>query len=58
MFASITMGSDARDLVTLINEVVSISITQKKSILYTNKIRSALHSNLEFTILSKIVSES
>nr|AGE93499.1 hypothetical chloroplast RF21 [Xiphidium caeruleum]AGE93518.1 hypothetical chloroplast RF21 [Xiphidium caeruleum] len=42
-FGSITMGSNARDLVTLINEALSISITQKKSILETNTIRSALH---------------
>ncbi|KAG5585864.1 hypothetical protein H5410_046298 [Solanum commersonii] len=42
-FGSITMGSNARDLVTLTNEVLSISITQKKSIIDTNTIRSALH---------------
>nr|YP_009546779.1 hypothetical chloroplast RF 21 [Anigozanthos flavidus]AYP35519.1 hypothetical chloroplast RF 21 [Anigozanthos flavidus] len=42
-FGSITMGSNARDLVTLINEALSISITQKKSIIETNTIRSALH---------------
>nr|YP_010234796.1 hypothetical protein RF2 [Paphiopedilum parishii]YP_010234810.1 hypothetical protein RF2 [Paphiopedilum parishii]QTC05782.1 hypothetical protein RF2 [Paphiopedilum parishii]QTC05796.1 hypothetical protein RF2 [Paphiopedilum parishii]WAN78092.1 Ycf2 [Paphiopedilum parishii]WAN78103.1 hypothetical protein RF2 [Paphiopedilum parishii]WCR50005.1 Ycf2 [Paphiopedilum parishii] len=42
-FGSITMGSDARDLVALINEALSISITQKKSIIETNTIRSALH---------------
>nr|YP_010349193.1 hypothetical protein Ycf2 [Iris x hollandica]UNV38079.1 hypothetical protein Ycf2 [Iris x hollandica] len=40
---SITMGSNARDLVALINEALSISITQKKSIIETNTIRSALH---------------
>nr|AYC21317.1 hypothetical protein RF2 [Aphyllon fasciculatum]AYC21327.1 hypothetical protein RF2 [Aphyllon fasciculatum] len=40
---SITMGSNARDLVALTNEALSISITQKKSILDTNTIRSALH---------------
>nr|YP_009972099.1 hypothetical chloroplast RF21 [Butomus umbellatus]QNH69993.1 hypothetical chloroplast RF21 [Butomus umbellatus]UDZ61530.1 hypothetical protein RF2 [Butomus umbellatus] len=42
-FGSITVGSNARDLVTLINEALSISITQKKSIIETNTIRSALH---------------
>nr|YP_009747743.1 Ycf2 protein [Lecanorchis japonica]YP_009747747.1 Ycf2 protein [Lecanorchis japonica]QII89423.1 Ycf2 protein [Lecanorchis japonica]QII89427.1 Ycf2 protein [Lecanorchis japonica] len=42
-FGSITMGSNARDLVALLNEVLSISITQKKSIIETNTIRSALH---------------
>nr|UGK72100.1 hypothetical chloroplast RF21 [Kaempferia rotunda]UGK72117.1 hypothetical chloroplast RF21 [Kaempferia rotunda] len=42
-FGSITMGSNARDLAALINEALSISITQKKSIIETNTIRSALH---------------
>nr|UJH20805.1 hypothetical chloroplast RF21 [Corybas cryptanthus] len=42
-FRPITMGSNARDLVALINETLSISITQKKSIIETNTIRSALH---------------
>nr|YP_010285111.1 hypothetical chloroplast RF21 [Silene melanantha]YP_010285128.1 hypothetical chloroplast RF21 [Silene melanantha]UKQ57610.1 hypothetical chloroplast RF21 [Silene melanantha]UKQ57611.1 hypothetical chloroplast RF21 [Silene melanantha]UKQ57692.1 hypothetical protein RF2 [Silene melanantha]UKQ57693.1 hypothetical protein RF2 [Silene melanantha]UKQ57774.1 hypothetical chloroplast RF21 [Silene melanantha] len=42
-FGSITMGSNVRDLVALNNEVLSISITQKKSIIDTNTIRSALH---------------
>nr|AYP33516.1 hypothetical chloroplast RF21 [Heliconia acuminata] len=42
-FGSITVGSNARDLVALINEALSISITQKKSIIETNTIRSALH---------------
>ena len=42
-FESITMGSNARDLVALTNEALSISITQKKSIIDTNTIRSALH---------------
>nr|YP_009228808.1 hypothetical chloroplast RF2 [Metanarthecium luteoviride]YP_009228824.1 hypothetical chloroplast RF2 [Metanarthecium luteoviride]ALS19927.1 hypothetical chloroplast RF2 [Metanarthecium luteoviride]ALS19928.1 hypothetical chloroplast RF2 [Metanarthecium luteoviride] len=42
-FESITMGSNARDLVALINEALSISITQKKSIIEINTIRSALH---------------
>ncbi|KAL3629783.1 Protein Ycf2 [Castilleja foliolosa] len=42
-FGSITMGSNARDLVALTREALSISITQKKSILDTNTIRSALH---------------
>ncbi|WMV30218.1 hypothetical protein MTR67_023603 [Solanum verrucosum] len=42
-FGSITMGSNARDLVAPTNEVLSISITQKKSIIDTNIIRSALH---------------
>nr|YP_010532764.1 hypothetical chloroplast RF21 [Hyophorbe lagenicaulis]YP_010532781.1 hypothetical chloroplast RF21 [Hyophorbe lagenicaulis]UXX43677.1 hypothetical chloroplast RF21 [Hyophorbe lagenicaulis]UXX43694.1 hypothetical chloroplast RF21 [Hyophorbe lagenicaulis]WGM66753.1 hypothetical protein RF2 [Hyophorbe lagenicaulis]WGM66770.1 hypothetical protein RF2 [Hyophorbe lagenicaulis] len=43
VFGSITMGSNTRDLVVLINEALSISITQKKSIIETNTIRSALH---------------
>nr|YP_011008531.1 Ycf2 [Tacca plantaginea]YP_011008552.1 Ycf2 [Tacca plantaginea]WPV72357.1 Ycf2 [Tacca plantaginea]WPV72378.1 Ycf2 [Tacca plantaginea] len=42
-FEFITMGSNARDLVALINEALSISITQKKSIIESNTIRSALH---------------
>nr|YP_009527357.1 hypothetical chloroplast RF2 [Ranzania japonica]YP_009527372.1 hypothetical chloroplast RF2 [Ranzania japonica]AYA72731.1 hypothetical chloroplast RF2 [Ranzania japonica]AYA72746.1 hypothetical chloroplast RF2 [Ranzania japonica]QBZ77936.1 Ycf2 [Ranzania japonica]QBZ77955.1 Ycf2 [Ranzania japonica] len=42
-FGSITMGSNARDLVAFTNEALSISITQKKSIIDTNTIRSALH---------------
>nr|YP_009389718.1 ycf2 protein [Silene wilfordii]YP_009389736.1 ycf2 protein [Silene wilfordii]ANG08147.1 ycf2 protein [Silene wilfordii]ANG08165.1 ycf2 protein [Silene wilfordii] len=42
-FGSITMGSNVRDLAALNNEVLSISITQKKSIIDTNTIRSALH---------------
>ncbi|RZC71278.1 hypothetical protein C5167_034471 [Papaver somniferum] len=42
-FGAITMGSNARDLVALTNEALSISITHKKSILDTNTIRSALH---------------
>nr|YP_010275770.1 Ycf2 [Horsfieldia amygdalina]YP_010275787.1 Ycf2 [Horsfieldia amygdalina]QEU52831.1 Ycf2 [Horsfieldia amygdalina]QEU52891.1 Ycf2 [Horsfieldia amygdalina]UJX85891.1 Ycf2 [Horsfieldia amygdalina]UJX85892.1 Ycf2 [Horsfieldia amygdalina]UJX86472.1 Ycf2 [Horsfieldia amygdalina] len=42
-FGSITMGSNARDLVALTNEALSISITQKKSIIDINTIRSALH---------------
>nr|YP_010760245.1 Ycf2 protein [Cuscuta volcanica]YP_010760296.1 Ycf2 protein [Cuscuta volcanica]WEY30220.1 Ycf2 protein [Cuscuta volcanica]WEY30221.1 Ycf2 protein [Cuscuta volcanica] len=42
-FASITLGPNARDIVALTNEVLSISITQKKSIIDTNTIRSALH---------------
>nr|AEZ48737.1 hypothetical chloroplast RF2 [Molineria capitulata] len=42
-FGSITMGSNARDLVAFINEALSISITQKKSIIETNTIRLALH---------------
>ncbi|MCD9644664.1 hypothetical protein HAX54_033072 [Datura stramonium] len=45
-FGSITMGSNVRDLVALTNEVLSISIRQKKSIIDTNTIRSALHSKL------------
>ncbi|KVI10934.1 hypothetical protein Ccrd_010660, partial [Cynara cardunculus var. scolymus] len=32
-FGSITMDSNARDLVTLTNEAISISITQNKSII-------------------------
>nr|YP_010499549.1 Ycf2 [Balanites aegyptiaca]YP_010499564.1 Ycf2 [Balanites aegyptiaca]UWT58825.1 Ycf2 [Balanites aegyptiaca]UWT58845.1 Ycf2 [Balanites aegyptiaca] len=42
-FGSVTMGSNARDLVALTNEALSISITQKKSIIDTNIIRAALH---------------
>nr|YP_010723413.1 Ycf2 protein [Dierama igneum]YP_010723431.1 Ycf2 protein [Dierama igneum]WDW26783.1 Ycf2 protein [Dierama igneum]WDW26801.1 Ycf2 protein [Dierama igneum] len=42
-FGPITTGSNARDLVALINEALSISITRKKSIIETNTIRSALH---------------
>ncbi|TYI39398.1 hypothetical protein ES332_A02G095500v1 [Gossypium tomentosum] len=42
-FGSITVGSNARDLIALTNEALSISITQKKSIIDTNTIRSALH---------------
>nr|YP_009735601.1 hypothetical chloroplast RF21 [Pterocarya hupehensis]YP_009735622.1 hypothetical chloroplast RF21 [Pterocarya hupehensis]QBG39803.1 hypothetical chloroplast RF21 [Pterocarya hupehensis]QBG39804.1 hypothetical chloroplast RF21 [Pterocarya hupehensis] len=42
-FGSITMGSNVRDLVALTNEALSISITQKKFIIDTNIIRSALH---------------
>nr|ATL60156.1 Ycf2 [Sipanea sp. Rova et al. 1981] len=42
-FGSITMGFNARDLVALTNEALSISITQKKSIIDTNTIRSALY---------------
>nr|YP_009241790.1 hypothetical chloroplast RF21 [Tofieldia thibetica]YP_009241807.1 hypothetical chloroplast RF21 [Tofieldia thibetica]AMQ13365.1 hypothetical chloroplast RF21 [Tofieldia thibetica]AMQ13382.1 hypothetical chloroplast RF21 [Tofieldia thibetica] len=42
-FGSITVGSNARDLVALINEALAISITQKKSIIETNTIRSAFH---------------
>ncbi|RYR46519.1 hypothetical protein Ahy_A07g032244 [Arachis hypogaea] len=40
---TITMGSNVRDLVALTNEALSISIIQKKSIIDTNIIRSALH---------------
>ena len=42
-FGSITLGSNLRDLVALSNEALSISIIQKKSIIDTNIIRSALH---------------
>nr|YP_009925725.1 hypothetical chloroplast RF21 [Incarvillea compacta]YP_009925738.1 hypothetical chloroplast RF21 [Incarvillea compacta]QNH82817.1 hypothetical chloroplast RF21 [Incarvillea compacta]QNH82830.1 hypothetical chloroplast RF21 [Incarvillea compacta] len=42
-FGSITMSSKESDLVALTNEALSISITQKKLILDTNLIRSALH---------------
>ncbi|KAK4733709.1 hypothetical protein R3W88_007970 [Solanum pinnatisectum] len=41
-FGSITMGSNARDLVALTDELLSISITQKKSIIDTNTIGSTL----------------
>ncbi|KAK3043591.1 hypothetical protein RJ639_001653 [Escallonia herrerae] len=37
------MGSNARDLVAVTNEAISISTTQKKSIIDINIIRSALH---------------
>nr|YP_009141305.1 hypothetical chloroplast RF21 [Lathyrus inconspicuus]AIL55831.1 hypothetical chloroplast RF21 [Lathyrus inconspicuus] len=40
---SITLGSTVPDLVALTNEALSISIIQKKSIIDTNIIRSALH---------------
>nr|QWL22922.1 hypothetical protein RF2 [Cassytha capillaris] len=40
---SITMSYNAEDLVALTNEALSISITQKKSVIYTDTIRSALH---------------
>ena len=40
---SITLRSNVRDLVALTNEALSISIIQKKSIIDTNIIRSALH---------------
>nr|UFI07857.1 putative RF21 [Arceuthobium verticilliflorum] len=40
---SITMGSNALDLVALINEALSIRITQKKSMIDCNTMRSALH---------------
>uniref|UniRef100_A0A7N0TAG1 Ycf2 n=1 Tax=Kalanchoe fedtschenkoi TaxID=63787 RepID=A0A7N0TAG1_KALFE len=42
-FWSITMSSNARDLVALTNEALAISITKNKSIIDTNTIRSALH---------------
>ncbi|MCQ7056722.1 hypothetical protein M9Y08_18400, partial [Clostridioides difficile] len=42
-FGSITMGSNATDLVALTNEALSISITQKKSMIDCNTMRSALH---------------
>nr|YP_010173314.1 hypothetical chloroplast RF2 [Medicago praecox]QSJ48495.1 hypothetical chloroplast RF2 [Medicago praecox]UZC32126.1 hypothetical protein RF2 [Medicago praecox]UZC32202.1 hypothetical protein RF2 [Medicago praecox] len=42
-YGSITLGSTVRDLVALTNEALSISIIQKKSIIDTNIIRSALH---------------
>nr|YP_009436266.1 hypothetical chloroplast RF2 [Cyphia banksiana]YP_009436289.1 hypothetical chloroplast RF2 [Cyphia banksiana]ATG26443.1 hypothetical chloroplast RF2 [Cyphia banksiana]ATG26468.1 hypothetical chloroplast RF2 [Cyphia banksiana] len=42
-FESITMGSNARDVVALTNEALSISLSQGKSIIDTNTIRSALH---------------
>nr|WCR63274.1 hypothetical chloroplast RF21 [Trigonella foenum-graecum] len=42
-FGSITLGSNVGDLVALSNEALSISIIQKKSIIDTNIIRSALH---------------
>nr|YP_009000056.1 hypothetical chloroplast RF21 [Silene conoidea]YP_009000074.1 hypothetical chloroplast RF21 [Silene conoidea]AGZ18047.1 hypothetical chloroplast RF21 [Silene conoidea]AGZ18065.1 hypothetical chloroplast RF21 [Silene conoidea] len=42
-FGSTTMGSNVRDLAALNNEVLSISISQKKSIIDTNTLRLALH---------------
>nr|YP_010926879.1 Component of 2-MD heteromeric AAA-ATPase complex [Melocactus glaucescens]YP_010926886.1 Component of 2-MD heteromeric AAA-ATPase complex [Melocactus glaucescens]WKK45484.1 Component of 2-MD heteromeric AAA-ATPase complex [Melocactus glaucescens]WKK45491.1 Component of 2-MD heteromeric AAA-ATPase complex [Melocactus glaucescens] len=42
-FGSITLSSNVLDLVALANEVLSISITRKKSIIDTNTIRFALH---------------
>nr|QTI91210.1 Ycf2 [Echinocactus grusonii] len=42
-FGSITLSSNVRDLVALNNEVLSISIARKKSIIDTNTIRFALH---------------
>nr|YP_010474456.1 hypothetical protein RF2 [Corydalis minutiflora]YP_010474485.1 hypothetical protein RF2 [Corydalis minutiflora]UVH68743.1 hypothetical protein RF2 [Corydalis minutiflora]UVH68772.1 hypothetical protein RF2 [Corydalis minutiflora] len=42
-FRSITMGSSVQDLVALTNEALSISIAQKKSIIDTHTIGSALH---------------
>ncbi|KAL4184801.1 hypothetical protein AMTRI_Chr10g227330 [Amborella trichopoda] len=42
-FGSITMGSNARDLVARTNEALSISIIHKKSVIDSNLIRSALH---------------
>nr|YP_009436759.1 hypothetical chloroplast RF2 [Cyphia phyteuma]YP_009436782.1 hypothetical chloroplast RF2 [Cyphia phyteuma]ATG27134.1 hypothetical chloroplast RF2 [Cyphia phyteuma]ATG27159.1 hypothetical chloroplast RF2 [Cyphia phyteuma] len=42
-FESITMGSNARDVVALTNEALSISLSQGKSIIDTNTIRAALH---------------
>nr|QTI91396.1 Ycf2 [Ferocactus setispinus] len=42
-FGSITLSSNVRDLVALTNEVLSISIARKKSIIDTNTIRLALH---------------
>nr|YP_010127171.1 Ycf2 [Alhagi sparsifolia]QPO07237.1 Ycf2 [Alhagi sparsifolia] len=42
-FGSITMGSNVRDLVALTNEALSISIIQKRSLIDTTIIRSALH---------------
>nr|YP_010185595.1 Ycf2 protein [Epilobium hirsutum]YP_010185612.1 Ycf2 protein [Epilobium hirsutum]QVL23092.1 Ycf2 protein [Epilobium hirsutum]QVL23109.1 Ycf2 protein [Epilobium hirsutum] len=42
-FGSTTLGPSVPDLVALTNEALSISITQKKSIIDTTTIRSALH---------------
>ncbi|CAN0906336.1 Protein Ycf2 [Linum grandiflorum] len=42
-FGSIRMGSTIEDVVALTNAALSISITQKKSMVDTNIIRSALH---------------
>ncbi|CAN1359834.1 Protein Ycf2, partial [Linum perenne] len=43
-FGSIRMGSTIQDVVALTNTALSISIAQKKSMVDTNIIRSALHS--------------
>jgi hypothetical protein len=42
-FGSVTMGSNVRDLVALTDEALLTSISQKKSIIGTNIIISALH---------------
>nr|YP_010565550.1 hypothetical chloroplast RF21 [Yoania prainii]UZA66662.1 hypothetical chloroplast RF21 [Yoania prainii] len=42
-FESINLGSNVRDIVKLINESLSISITQNKFIIESNTIRSALY---------------
>ena len=42
-FGPVTMGSNVRDLLALINKALSNSITQKKSIIDTNIIRYALY---------------
>nr|GEU47163.1 uncharacterized protein ycf2 [Tanacetum cinerariifolium] len=52
-FGSIARGSNARDLVALTNEALSISITQKKSIIDTSTIRSALHRQI-WDLLSQV----
>ncbi|KAL8188584.1 hypothetical protein R6Q57_029872 [Mikania cordata] len=53
-FGFITMGFNARDLVALTNKALSISITQKKSVIDNNTIRSALYRHLGFAIPRKI----
>jgi hypothetical protein len=43
MFHTHGLGANVQDLAALTNEALSISIAQKKEIIYTNTIRSVLH---------------
>uniref|UniRef100_A0A3Q7IUZ4 Uncharacterized protein ycf15 n=1 Tax=Solanum lycopersicum TaxID=4081 RepID=A0A3Q7IUZ4_SOLLC len=54
-FGSITMGSNARDLVALTNEVLSISITQKKSIKH---VRSVQDHEILFYLIGRAVAQN